>query len=81
VGRVVCEGSWIVVGSGGAGRLVPSSVRRVQVNASARPRETVFRGLWTVVVGCQVRGPLSPRCLQWSGCWTKPRSSFGAWLQ
>jgi hypothetical protein len=32
---VVWGASWIVVGSGGAGRLVPSSVRHVQVNTSA----------------------------------------------
>jgi hypothetical protein len=36
VSRVVCEASWVVVGKGGAGGVVPSSQRRVLMNVSVR---------------------------------------------
>jgi hypothetical protein len=38
VSRVVCEASWVVVGKGGAGGVVPSSRRRVLMNVSVRSR-------------------------------------------
>jgi hypothetical protein len=40
----------VVVGDGGAGRVVPSSSRRVLMNASALGRVAPFAGLWTTSV-------------------------------
>jgi hypothetical protein len=72
VGRVVCGGSWIVVDDGGAGRVVSSSVRRVQRNAPVRPRVTAFPGLYTVSV-CRLRRAGESLGL-WvlPGCWPRP---------
>ena len=49
--RVVWEGSWIVVGDGGAGRVVSSSKRHVLTNASPHSRMVPFAGRQTAVGG------------------------------